>query len=426
MSTNLLSTTSRVETPFISITVGDYVFGIFNQSSEKIIDNNKVFTKVNKIFPNYMKSLSVTKINGQVNTYTINMEYTIRAGDDPNLIDKAFSSISSSRKIKVSYGDLSTPSYFFRDESAIVTKITSNVNVASSSISYTITCTSDAISLNAGTYTFAKKTAKPSDEIKRILYDQTYGLLDIFYGMRDKDLILSKNLIAGDDKRVTIEAKRNVTILDYLNYLVTCMTSTSNTSSNSVINNSRYTLNVIDDISGEFSGPYFKVVKVSNNIQSTESLDTFEIDIGYPGSNTVTNFTISDDEMYPILYEYSKSSNQSDYSYRIDDEGEIEYIYSPILTNSYQLMKTTAADKTWWTSVTQYPIKAQVTIKGLLRPAVLMTYIKLNVLFFGRKHNSSGYYIITQQQDQVDSSGYKTTLTLLRVSGDSDEFEFYR
>lgn len=426
MATNLLSTTSRVETPFITITVGDTVFGIFSQASEKVIEDNKAFTKVSKIFPNYMKSLQVTKINGQINTYTINMEYTIRAGDDPNLIDKAFSSISSTRKIKVSYGDLSTPSYFFRDESAIVSKITSNVNVSSSTISYAITCTSDALSLNAGTYTFAKKTTKPSDEIKRILYDQTYGLLDIFYGMRDKELVLSKNLIAGDDKKVTIEAQRNVTILDYLNYLVTCMTGTENKSSTSIINKNRYTLNVIDDISGDFGGPYFKVTKVSNNLQSAESLDTFEIDIGYPGSNIVTAFNITDDEMYPILYNYSKSSQQSDYSYRVGDDGEIEYIYSPILSNSYQLMKTTAADKTWWTSVTQYPIKATVTIKGLLRPAVLMSYVKLNVLFFGRKHNSSGYYIITQQQDQVDSNGYKTTLTLLRVKGDSDEFEFYR
>lgn len=48
-----------------------------------------------------------------------------------------------------------------------------------------------------------------------------------------------------------------------------------------------------------------------------------------------------------------------------------------------------------------------------------MTYVKLNVLFFGRKHINSGYYIITSQTDSVDSSGYQTTLKLTRIKGDS-------
>ena len=104
----------------------------------------------------------------------------------------------------------------------------------------------------------------------------------------------------------------------------------------------------------------------------------------------------------------------------------METIYAPVLSNSPNLMKTTEADKTWWTSMTQYPISAQVTVKGLLRPAILMSYVKLNVLFFGRKHISSGYYIITKQQDTVDSSGYRTTLYLTRIKGDPDEYEYFK
>lgn len=69
--------------------------------------------------------------------------------------------------------------------------------------------------------------------------------------------------------------------------------------------------------------------------------------------------------------------------------------------------------------MTQYPISAEVTIKGLLRPALLMTYVKLNVVFFGRKHSSSGTYIITKQQDQVGAGGYRTTLSLTRIQGES-------
>lgn len=66
--------------------------------------------------------------------------------------------------------------------------------------------------------------------------------------------------------------------------------------------------------------------------------------------------------------------------------------------------------------MTQYPITATLTIKGLLKPTLLMTYLKINTLFYGRNHISSGLYIITKQTDSVDSSGYKTVLNLTRIS----------
>lgn len=59
-------------------------------------------------------------------------------------------------------------------------------------------------------------------------------------------------------------------------------------------------------------------------------------------------------------------------------------------------------------------------MKGLLKPAILMTYVKLNVLFYGKKHISSGYYVVTEQTDSIDSNGFRTTLKLLRIKGDED------
>jgi len=97
---------------------------------------------------------------------------------------------------------------------------------------------------------------KPSDKIKELLYNNIYGILDVFYGMRDKDLVISNNLIAGDDKPVKLEAKTGVTIWDYLNYLVLCMQPSSD-NQNSNITGARYVLTVNDDYSGVFGGPYF-------------------------------------------------------------------------------------------------------------------------------------------------------------------------
>lgn len=65
--------------------------------------------------------------------------------------------------------------------------------------------------------------------------------------------------------------------------------------------------------------------------------------------------------------------------------------------------------------MTQYPINCSVTLKGLLRPAILLTYVKLNVYFYGKKHVASGLYIVTRESDYIDESGSKTTLKLTRI-----------
>lgn len=65
--------------------------------------------------------------------------------------------------------------------------------------------------------------------------------------------------------------------------------------------------------------------------------------------------------------------------------------------------------------MTQYPISCSVTLKGLLRPAILLTYVKLNVYFYGKKHIASGLYIVTRENDYIDESGSKTTLKLTRI-----------
>lgn len=273
------------------------------------------------------------------------MIYAIRNGDDPNFLEKVFSSISDTRKITLSYGDSSLPNFIYKNEEALITEIKSNTNIQSSVITYTLTCTSTTLSLGAGTFNFGKVHMKPSDRIKQLLLDPSKGLQDIFYGMRNYDLILSKGLIAGDDIPVDIEAQTHVSILQYLKYLVDCMTS-DKTSSNSIINKTRYVLTVVDDTSQIFSGPYFKVTKIQSNQTSIDALDVYELEIGTHSKDMIKDFQIEDNETYSILYKYSQETNQSNYIYRINNEGSIDYNYSPSLSNSSQLLKTSAADKT--------------------------------------------------------------------------------
>lgn len=414
MSLSLLSSTSRVETPFIIVTIAGYTFGNYSAESRKKLNSGE-YQKIISKYPNFMKSLSIDKVNGTVNTYTLNMVYAIREGDDPNLLEKVFSKAKKDRTIKLSYGDLSLPSFIYREEEAIITDIKTNFNIQSSVITYIISCTSKCLSLAAGTYNFPKRVAKPSDVIKEILYDNTYGLLQVFYGMQDKEKVLVRNLITSDDKQVTIEAKLNTTIFNYLSYLVSCMTNISE-SNNSIDKKFIYHLVVKDDISSEWNGPYFQIIKTSSTANDN-SIDTYEIDIGYPGQNMVMNFSLDDNQNWSILYDYSNSIEQSNYVYSIDNSGNIVSEYSPTLARSNQLLKMTEADRTYWSNMTQYPINATLTIKGLLRPAILMTYVKVNVLFYGQMHIASGYYVVTKQTDSISESGYSTTLKLVRIKG---------
>ena len=415
---SLLGTTSLVQTPFIKVTIGKYTFGYYNKSSASGVDNNGAYT-LNKItYPNYIQSLNISKVNGTVNRYTLKMAYAVTENDDPNFFEKVFSSISKTRKIIFSYGDLSTPSFCYRDEEAIVINIDNDFDLASSKIIYTISAVSTGKLSSMGSYAFPGKMAKPSDEIKRILYDSRYGLLEVFYGMRDRELVEFHNLIASNDKVVKIESRTNISVLDYLSYLVSCMTNAL--SPDSIIKKSIYSFVVVDEISDLFRGPYFKVVEL--NRASMDSYSTaYSIDVGYPSQNVVMSFKIDDNESYSLYYNYNEELSDSSYVQRINDNGEIEEVFAPTISSGNALRVTTEADKTWWTKVTQYPIKATITFKGLLRPAILMTHVKLNIYFYGKKYIGTGVYVVTEQTDSISFDGFKTTLKMLRV--DTEEME---
>ena len=94
MSTALISAQTRVESPFIIAKIGSYTFGKFDKKTT----TQKQYSKISVTYPNFMEALNITKINGAVNTYTLRMVYGITQNDDPNMLEKVFSSVSKSRK----------------------------------------------------------------------------------------------------------------------------------------------------------------------------------------------------------------------------------------------------------------------------------------------------------------------------------------
>lgn len=421
---SLLSTQSRVSVPFVKVTIGQYTFGVFNQT-KKIKNASFDYYSYGVQYPNYIQSLEVSKINGQVNQYTLTLTYPITQDDDPNFFEKVFSSVSKTRKIVFTYGDLTAPSFIYREEEGMIMNVTQAFSMESSTITYTVSAVSVGILSKSGAYTFAGGSFKPSTRIKEILYDTTYGLTSVFTGMRDRGKVLLNKLIADDDQELSVDTKVNISPLDYILYLVTCMKPLPSSQSGV------YTFTIYDDTTGEFQGSYFKVTKVpsvKSSVKGTtiSSVSTnlpgaiYDLDIGVPNNkNIVTAFSIENNQSYSIFYDYTESLTTSEYVKRIDNNGNLIDIYAPIISSGNSEFKTNASTANWWKKVTQFPIKASITVKGLLRAAILTQYVRLKVYYYGRLHISSGLYIVTSQVDKIDTSGFTTTLSLQRVDADN-------
>ena len=420
---SLLSSGARVQVPWIKVTIGNYTFGVYSRVGvEKKNDNDFYQSTYHVQYPNFVQSLDITKINGQVNQYTLALSYPVTQTDDPNFFEKVFSSVSKTRKIVFSYGDMSMPTYIYREEEAIITKIQTQFDLRSGVINYTVNAVSSA-ALNAGSnWTFQGGNFRPSERIKEIFNNSKYGLQKLFTGMNKSNI---DYLIPSDDKQVSIEPKRNISALDYITYLVSCMIPGSFTTPQLAATDI-YVLTMHDDTTFDDEyrdtlvehGSYFKIERVS---YKTNKSDAMQIDIGFGNTGTiVTAFSVSDDENYSLLYDYNDTLEVSPYVKRLDNNGNWIDVWSPGISSSNNYFTTRPSDITWWTKVTKYPIKASITVQGLLRPAILMSYVRLNVIFpGGHKHIASGLYLVTQQKDRIDSNGYRTTLSLTKISGDS-------
>ena len=425
-SRNILAPAARIQVPWIKAVIGNYTFGVFTKTVKTAIgEDGQYFTTYNVQYPNFVKSLSVKKINGQVNQYTLSIVYPVRQNDDPNFFEKVFSSVSKTRKIVFSYGDMNMPSYIYKDEEALITSVRSNFQLPTAVISYTVEAVSTGALNQASNHTFLGGDKRPSDLIKNlVLYDtSSRGIHSLFPGITASNI---DQLIDSDDKIVHLETKTNISTLDYINYLVSCMIPASSTTTNRA-DTELYILSFHDDTTydqiynNDFktNGAYIKVKKVSHKVERSDAL---VIDVGFGNTGTIVRkFSVADNEGYTLMYDYNESLETGSYVQKLNNQGQWENIYAPTTTSKNHEYMTRAEDLRWWTKVTKYPITATIELQGLLRAATLMSYVRLNVIFpDGHKHIASGLYLITSQLDSIDERGYITTLGLTKISGDTE------
>jgi len=369
---SLLSDTVRVQAPFIKVDIGGYTMGVYEEK-QKSLGANGLWRNVSAKYPNYVQSLTVKKINGIVNTYNLTLAYPLTPDTDPNFFEKLFSRVSGSRRITFTYGDSELPEDVYANEEALITEITQQVDVNIARITYNITAIGDTAVSMSSQYTWPATRAKPSDLIARLIRNQNYKLTNIFYGMKNRD---PYSFLDSDDQIVSIPTITNKSVMSYISTLVSYMVP-NGMSPASVKQNNIYALSCHEDTTGAYGGPYFEVRKIVTSGDPLRNLCSYIIDIGYPTANVVSNFNIKTNNNWSIYYDYNREASSSDYVKRINYKGELEEIYNPQLTNGHYDIEE--SDKTWWTKVTEFPIEADITIQGLLRPAILMEYVKVNV-----------------------------------------------
>lgn len=384
-----LSRANQIIVPFATVKFGGETFGLTSK-------RNRV---TGVLHSDFITGLEIEKYgSGAVNKYTFNMKYVITPETDPNYVDLVLSK-AQDRKISFTYGDISQPEYSYKNEEGIITNVIPRVDYRKNTIDYTITATSSTTLSYSQKKNFDHIIDQPSNQILRVLYDTQYGLLGLLPGMLNRDEVLAKGWIPRNDKKVKISDKRNIAPLDYILYLVSLMEGSAG---------EYFMLKVFDAMDGD-KKPHFEIVSTLSKNRS----QMVSIPIGYPGSLPIYDFQVTQDTSIALMVEYRDKMEKGiyqDYSFRGD-----------LITRDYYSAQIVDGNpsvnlRNWWDKMLRFPLNATLVTEGLYLPAEIIQSVYLDVFFFGKRYNHSGEYLITGQKDSISASGYKTSLSLLRIS----------
>jgi len=75
--------------------------------------------------------------------------------------------------------------------------------------------------------------------------------------------------------------------------------------SDNPLRSASYYMTIIDDNYEHNEGTYFTVTKVTSELATLHTSNTYELDVGYPSNNYVMSFNVTADDSWQLLYNYS-------------------------------------------------------------------------------------------------------------------------
>ena len=226
----------------------------------------------------------------------------------------------------------------------------------------------------------------------------------------------------GKDKAIVIGSLQDKTVFEYAREVLALAEDESVTDSDDIAGKSVYYFTISDvENSKKITIKRTNPREDSQNAKANVIFDWmggFGNNTNVHTGNLVQNFNTEFKGAIALNAMAKKSEGTEDeYSYSINSYGEVVkakmFIGDP-MSGDY-IQSDASKNLSAWATATQYAYKATLTTVGLPCEIPIGEYIRVRPLIYGREHLTGGVYMITGSEDNVDNSGFTTTLSLVKI-----------
>jgi hypothetical protein len=378
--------------PFIEFKVGNFV--------------------ISTLRPEYIMSLqNVRNGSGYANTFTLSIAYTPLASclgsyTDADKIDKLLNSEDGNPTCTLRYGykypiELSSPTYSGRI-------LDYTVDMRNGIIFYTITGYSSITD-----YKEVKPTISPTD-ISSSSSERPTNIVKIAF---NKYLASSGYKFEfganteNTDNQIEIQSSSGVSIFQYFNTVLGQAVYSGDSSDTKDSERSIYTFR-IDDINKKF---IVYRISVSANIDKNVK---FVFNWLSRDADLVISFQTEFKGAVLLAQKINTSyTNNNNTRYGIDQKGD--NITADMKTHQKASGSSSSSDsaesRKTWAQATLTSYKATLTTLGIPAQIDISTVVKVVPLVYGKAHHTQGNYMITSITDNIDTSGFNTTLEMFKL-----------
>ena len=151
--------------------------------------------------------------------------------------------------------------------------------------------------------------------------------------------------------------------------------------------------------------------------EDLSTLTSFTFDWGgNHQDNSTNNLVLSFEAEYQGAVNISTSEDLIEYKHAIDSsgsqisaEGYFEYFVPDYARQQYH------RDSKFWSKAATWSYAAQMEICGIPADIPIGAYIEVNPLIYGKKHHTSGIYVIKGARCDISSNGFRTNLDLVKI-----------
>lgn len=372
---------------------------------------------------NYFMSLeNVKNGSGQANSFTLNIAYVPEPGEDADFIDKAIAYSNRECILQYGYGmgveGLYTPEY-----KGLV--LDYEVGIRDGMLFYTITGYSSLVAITEETFDFPainsssedggdSENRRPTKVVKAAFTDKLEKYGYIVDTSNESDLT--------DLPEDTIPEALGVTVFQYASSVLSYARDESQAELSS------------DDISKKIIYNYYiDDTKDSNGKTKITIFKTDPSDTNKNDSKVVFNWM---DKSNSIVIDFKTefkgavvigraykdiNNDSSNKKYSLDIYGnkvESNNGNNDASTSGAVSEQDDATDLTTWAEATQYSYKATLVLLGVPCEIPIGMMIEILPLIYGKPHHTQGKYMVTKATDNLDSSGFITTLELVKLNAD--------